>query len=52
MFDRRGGWNLSHLSDPLGGPLFGLEQLLHRHGLVEMVVGLDDLFTSDQKPDI
>jgi hypothetical protein len=28
IVDRR-GWNLSHLSDPLGSPLFGLEQLLH-----------------------
>src|SRR5580692_7069397 len=51
VFDRR-GWNLSHLSDPLGGLLFGFEQLLHGHGLVEMVFGLGDLFTSDQKPRI
>jgi hypothetical protein len=45
-------WILSHFSDPCGGPLFALEQLLHSHGLVEMVLGLGDLFTSDQKPRI
>jgi hypothetical protein len=46
IFDRR-GWDLSHLSDPLGGSLLGFEQSLHGHGLVEMVLGLGDLF-SDQ----
>ena len=51
IFDRR-GWNLSHLSDPLGGSLFGFEQLLHGHGLVEMVFGLGDLFTGDQEPHV
>ena len=51
IFDRR-RWNLSHLSDPLGGSLFGLEQLLHGHRLVEMVLGMGDLFTSDQKPHV
>jgi hypothetical protein len=51
IFDRR-RWDLSNLSDPLGGSLFGLEQLLHRHGLVEMVFGLGDLFTGDQEPHI
>ena len=49
VFDRR-GWNLSHLSDPLGGSLLGFEQLLHGHGLVDMVFGLGDLFTGDQEP--
>jgi len=44
IFDRRGG-NLSHLSDPLGRYLLGLKQLLHGHGLVEMVFSLGDLFT-------
>ena len=42
--------NLSHLSDPLGGSLFGFEQLLHGHGLIEMIFGLADLFSGDQKP--
>jgi hypothetical protein len=51
IFDRR-GWNLSHLSDPLGGFLLGLKQLLHGHGLVDMVLGLSDLFTGDQEPHI
>ena len=32
--------------------MFGLEQLLHGHGLVEMVFGLGDLFTSDQEPHV
>jgi hypothetical protein len=32
--------------------LFSLEQLLHGHGLVEVVFGLIDLFTSDQEPHI
>jgi hypothetical protein len=32
--------------------LFGLEQLLHGHRLVEMVFGLGDLFTGDQEPHI
>ncbi len=52
IFDRRGRWNLPHLSDPLGSPLFGLEQLLHGHGLIEMVLGLSDLFIGDQKPHV
>src|SRR5580693_6792330 len=51
IVDRR-RWNRSHLSDPLSGSLFGLEQLLHGHGLVEMVFGLADLFASDKKPHI
>jgi len=51
IVDRR-GWDFSHLSDPLGGPLFGFEQLLHGHELVEMVFGLGDLFTGDQEPRI
>ena len=51
IFDRR-GWNLSHLSDPLGGSLFGLEQLLHGHGLVDVVLGLGDLFPGDQEPHV
>jgi hypothetical protein len=51
IFDRR-GWNLLALSHPLGGSLFGLEQLLHGHGLVEIVFGLGDLFTGDQEPHI
>jgi hypothetical protein len=41
-----------NLSDPLGGPLFGLEQLLHGHRLVDMVLGLGDLSASDQEPHI
>jgi hypothetical protein len=48
IFDRL-GWNLSHLSDPLGGSLLGFAQLLHGHRLVEMVFGLSDLFTGDQE---
>ena len=51
IFDRRGR-DLSALSDPLGGSLFSLEQLLHGHGLVEIVFGLGDLFTGDQEPHI
>jgi hypothetical protein len=51
IFDRR-GWNLSHLSDPLGGSLFGVEQLLRGHGLVDMVLGLGDLFAGNEKPHI
>src|SRR5580692_11852726 len=51
IFDRR-GWNLSHLSDPLGGSLFGVEQLLRGHRLVDMVFSKGDLFTGDQEPHI
>jgi hypothetical protein len=51
IFERR-RWNLSHFSDPLGGSLFGFEQLLHRHRLIEMVLGLGDLFASDEEPHI
>jgi hypothetical protein len=45
-------WNLSHLSDPLGSPLFDLEQLFHGHRLVDMVLGLGDLFAGDEEPNI
>jgi hypothetical protein len=30
--------------------LLGLEQLLHGHGLVDMVLGLGDSFSGDQEP--
>jgi hypothetical protein len=35
--------DLFHLSNPLGGFLLGLKQLLHGHGLVEMVLGRGDV---------
>jgi hypothetical protein len=38
IFNRCGG-NLSGVSHPLGGSLFGLEQLLHSHAFVDMVLG-------------
>jgi hypothetical protein len=38
--------------DPLGSPWFGLEQLLHGHGLVDMVLGQGDWFAGDEEPHI
>ena len=51
IFNRR-RWNLSRLSNPLGGSLFRFEQLLHGHRLVDMVFGSRDLLTRDQEPHI
>ncbi len=34
------------------GSLFGFEQLLHGHRLVDMILGLGDLLARDEKPHI
>ena len=44
--------NFSRVSHPLGCPLFGFEQLLHRHALVDMVFGARDLLTGNQEPHV
>ena len=46
------GGNLFGLPHPFGGSLFGFEQLLHGHRLVDMILGLGDLFAGDQKPQV
>jgi hypothetical protein len=51
IFDRR-GWDLSHLSYPLGGSLLGFEQLPNGHRMVDVVFGVSDLFAGDQEPHI